>query len=154
MITTKTSATSKVERIPDAAPVAFIDVLRLDGSITEMVARPFEVWLRWQSDLLKVAEPAAMSWLERRRDGTTAALDALQRLARCTDIAEAAAIQRDWVDGMLKRLTSEITAFTEQTVALSQEAVAVTRSATQPAAAPPPPKRRAEREAQNNEAAA
>jgi hypothetical protein len=155
MMTTKTTAaTAKVQHFADALPPPLSDVLRLDGSITEMMTRPFEALLRWQGDLLKAVEPAAMGWLERRRDGTAAALDALQKLARCTDLADAAAIQRDWLDGALKRMSAEVTALTEQTMALSQEAAAVVRSAAQPPAAAPAPRRRAaERETQSEAAA-
>ena len=74
---------------------------------------------------------------------------------RCTDLGEAASIQRDWVDGTIKRLNSDIAALTEQTMVLSQEAVAVTRYAIQPPAeAQPSPKRRAVEKETQIEAAA
>jgi len=110
------------------------DLMRLDGSMTQMMTRPLEICLRWQADLLKAAEPLTADWLERRREGTNAALDALERLARCTDLAEAASIQRDWFDGATKRLNSDIGALTAQAVALSEEAVVATRNAAQSSA--------------------
>jgi len=134
-MTTKTPAsTSRVERIADASAPPLVDLLRLDGSITQMMARPFEMWLRWHNDMLKAVEPVTLGWLERRREGAGAALEALEKMVRCTDVGEAASIQREWVDGAIKRLTSDIATLTEQTMALSQEAVAVARHATQPAA--------------------
>jgi len=155
-MTTKTSAaTSRVERITDAPTAPLVDILRLDGSITQMVTRPFEIWLRWHHDLLKAAEPVTMGWLERRRDSIDAALAALEKLVRCTDLGEAATIQRDWIDGAIKRLNSDIASLTEQTVALSQEAAAVTRYAIQPPAeAQPSSKRRAVEKDTQIEAAA
>jgi hypothetical protein len=155
-MTTKTSgATSRVERITESPAAPLVDILRFDGSITQMMARPFEIWLRWHHDLLKAAEPVTMGWWERRRESTGAALEALEKLVRCTDLGEAASIQRDWVDGTIKRLNSDIAALTEQTMALSQEAVAVTRYAIQPPAeAQPSPKRRAVEKETHIEAAA
>ena len=155
-MTTKTSAaTSRVERITESAVAPLVDILRLDGSVTQMMARPFEIWLRWHNDLLKAVEPVTVGWLERRRESAGAALEALEKLVRCTDLGEAASIQRDWIDGAVKRLNSDIAALTEQTMALSQEAVAVTRYATQPLAeARPSSKRRAVDKENRVEAAA
>jgi hypothetical protein len=155
-MTTKTSAaTSRVERITDVPITPLVDILRLDGSITQVMTRPFEIWLRWHQDLLKAAEPVTIGWLERRRESTDAALAALEKLVRCTDLGEAASIQREWIDGAVKRLNSDITSLTEQTVALSQEAVAVTRYAIQPLAeAQPSSKRRAVEKETQIEAAA
>jgi Phasin protein len=155
-MTTKTSAaTSRVERITESAIAPLVDILRLDGSVTQMMARPFEIWLRWHNDLLKAVEPVTVGWLERRRESAGAALEALEKLVRCTDLGEAASIQRDWIDGAVKRLNSDIAALTEQTMALSQEAVAVTRYATQPLAeAQPSSKRRAVDKENRIEAAA
>jgi len=155
-MTTKTSAaTSRVERITESAVAPLVDILRLDGSVTQMMARPFEIWLRWHNDLLKAVEPVTVGWLERRRESAGAALEALEKLVRCTDLGEAASIQRDWIDGAVKRLNSDIAALTEQTMALSQEAVAVTRYATQPLAeAQPSSKRRAVDKENRVEAAA
>jgi phasin protein len=155
-MTTKTSAaTSRVERITESAIAPLVEILRLDGSVTQMMARPFEIWLRWHNDLLKAVEPVTVSWLERRRESAGAALEALEKLVRCTDLGEAASIQRDWIDGAVKRLNSDIAALTEQTMAFSQEAVAVTRYATQPLAeAHPSSKRRAVDKENRIEAAA
>jgi hypothetical protein len=155
-MTTKTSAaTSRVERITESAIAPLVDILRLDGSVTQMMARPFEIWLRWHNDLLKAVEPVTVGWLERRRESAGAALEALEKLVRCTDLGEAASIQRDWIDGAVKRLNSDIAALTEQTMALSQEAVAVTRYATQPLGeAQPSSKRRAVDKENRIEAAA
>jgi hypothetical protein len=144
-MTTKTSAaTSRVERITETPTAPLVDILRLDGSITQMMTRPIEIWLRWHHDLLKAVEPATMGWLERRRQSAGAAFEALEKLVRCTDLGEAASIERDWIDGAIKRFNSDIAAAAERTVTLSQEALAVTRLVTQPLAeAHPSTKRRA-----------
>jgi hypothetical protein len=155
MTTKSSAATSRVERITESAIAPLVDILRLDGSVTQMMARPFEIWLRWHNDLLKAVEPVTVGWLERRRESAGAALEALEKLVRCTDLGEAASIQRDWIDGAVKRLNSDIAALTEQTMALSQEAVAVTRYATQPLGeAQPSSKRRAVDKENRIEAAA
>jgi len=131
MTTKPPTTTSRVERIARAPTAPLVDALRFDGSIVQMMARPVEIWLHWHNDLLKAVEPATLGWLQRRRDGVDAALAALERLARCADLGEAASIQSDWIDGAIKRLNSDMAALTEQAITLSQEAATVTRSVTQ-----------------------
>jgi hypothetical protein len=124
--------TLKTERALNTAEGYFADLMRFDGSIAQLVTRPLEICLRLQADLLKSAQPLTMDWLERRREGTDAALEALYKLTRCTDLAEAASVQREWFDGAVKRLNSDVAALTEQLIARSEEAVAATRNAAQP----------------------
>ena len=75
--------TPKAERPSRAPETYFADLMRFDGSLTQMIARPLEAWLRWQADLLKAAQPLTADWFERRREGTDAALAALEKLTRC-----------------------------------------------------------------------
>lgn len=94
------------------------------GSVAEMIARPLEIWLRWQVDVVKAAEPVTSSWLERRREAAAATLEAVEQLATCrpTDFGRAAEIQRDWLDGAMKRWNMDMEAWTTQAATLSQEA--------------------------------
>jgi hypothetical protein len=124
----KTSAEPRPSRAPETY---FTDLMRFDGSLLQMFARPLQVCLRLQADLLRATEPFSAEWLERRREGVDAALEALEKLTRCTDLAEAASVQRAWFDGTIKRLNSDIEAMTAHVTALSGEAVAAARSATQ-----------------------
>ncbi len=102
-----------------------------DGSITRMIRWPVEAWLRCQAGMLKATEPAATGWFERRREGANAVLSTFEKLAKCSDLQEAVSIQRDWFEGTLRRLDSDLHAIADQAVALSQEAMAVTRYAAQ-----------------------
>lgn len=156
MATRTAKATTKVERTADAANTQLVDYGSIAtqlvgyGTIAQMMARPFEIWLRWQADMLKAAEPVTTGWLERRREGTEAALEAIEKLAACRDLSEAASIHSDWLDGAMKRLNSDIEVLTEQAMAMSREAFTASRNATQTSseAHTSPPHRAAEREPQ------
>jgi hypothetical protein len=105
-----------------------------DGSVARMLSWPVEAWLRAQAGILKASEPVASGWLERRRAAATATLDTLERLANCRDFNEAAAIQRGWFEESMKRLDSDLDAFTDQALAVSREAMSATRYAAQTSA--------------------
>jgi Phasin protein len=107
------------------------DLPLFDGSVTRMMGWPIEVWLRCQAGMLKVAQPAASGWIARRRDAATATLDTFEKLASCNDLQEVAALQRVWFEESMKRLDSDLHAFADQAVALSQEAMSATRDAAQ-----------------------
>lgn len=103
----------------------------LDISITRMIGWPVEAWLRCQAGMLKAAEPAATGWIERRREGANAVFSTFEKLAKCGDLQEAVSIHRDWFEGTMRRLDSDLHAFADQAVALSHEAMAATRYAAQ-----------------------
>lgn len=103
----------------------------LDISITRLIGWPVEAWLRCQAGMLKAAEPTATGWIERRREGANAAFSTFEKLAKCSDLQEAVSIHRDWFEGTMRRLDSDLHAFADQAVALSHEAMAATRYAAQ-----------------------
>jgi hypothetical protein len=103
----------------------------LNGSITRIIGWPVEAWLRCQEGVLKATEPAATGWIERRREGANAVFSTFEKLARCGDLQEAVSIQRDWLEGTMRRLDSDLHALADQAVALSHEAVAATRYVAQ-----------------------
>lgn len=123
----KTKQPSSVAYTPSAAS-ATQDLRSLD---VPSIAWPLEQWFQFQADLFKIADPGFTDWLSRRREGTTAVLQTLQRLAGCSDFGEAMAIQSDWIDGAMKRLELDAQAIVEQTLALSQCATGATREAAQ-----------------------
>jgi len=149
-MTSKTAPT-RPEAEHAADPPPLFDVLGLDSSLANMATRPLEIWLRWQADILRAVEPASVAWLERRREGAATALEALEKLARCADLTEAAAVQRDWLDGAVRRLRADVAALTDQTLLLSQETVAALEAPKPP---PAPAKRRTSEKAASIEAAA
>lgn len=103
----------------------------LDGSFARAMGWPVEAWLRCHAGILKAVEPAATGWIERRREAATSALDAFEKLATCSDLQEVATILRDWLDGTIQRLDSDLHALADHAVALSHEAMAATRYAAQ-----------------------
>lgn len=111
---------------PGLEPPAF------DGSsMTRLMVWPVETWLRCQAGMLKAVQPAASGWIARRREGATAVLNTVEKLAKCNDLQEAASIHRDWIEGTLQRLDSDFHALADHAVALSHEAMAATRDAAQ-----------------------
>ncbi|HEV2549585.1 MAG TPA: hypothetical protein VGU20_19875 [Stellaceae bacterium] len=107
------------------------DLTCFDGSMARLWTRPAEACLRWQADMLKAAEPITMDWYKRQRVATGEALFAIEKLSRCNDLSEAASIQREWFDGALTRLITNLETLAEQTKFLSREAVTATRDAVQ-----------------------
>ncbi len=83
-----------------------------NGEAMRLAVWPMELWLQWQADLLKSAAPALADWVARRREGTEAALHALERLCTCEDIADASKIQSEWIEGETKRLETDMRALT------------------------------------------
>lgn len=102
-----------------------------DASITRVMGWPVEVWLRCQAGMLKAAEPVATGWIERRREAASAAFDAFEKLAGCSNLQEVASIQRDWLEGAMRRLDTDLHAFADHAVALSHEAMSATRYAAE-----------------------
>ncbi|HEV2546102.1 MAG TPA: phasin family protein [Stellaceae bacterium] len=121
--------------------------------MTQIWTRPLEACLRWQAEMLKAAEPMAMAWFERQLEATHMTLDTVERLSHCSDLGEAANIQREWFDGTVKRLTAELAKFTEQATSLSREAVSATREVMHPAAETAPKVSTGHKEAQVDAAA-
>ena len=100
-----------------------------DESVARIVSGPFEAWLRCQAGILRAAQPATAGWIERRRAGATAMLDAIERLALCKDWEEAAAIHRRWIEDSMKRFDIELHAFSDHALAIAEETMSATRDA-------------------------
>jgi hypothetical protein len=121
------------ERVESAAE-AVSQLPFFDGSVARMLSWPVEAWLRAQAGILQASQPVATGWIERRRDAATATLETLERLANCSDLKEAASIQRSWFEDSMKRLDSDLHAFADQALAVSREAMSATRYAAQTSA--------------------
>jgi len=119
------------EREISNSPAPSLNPPSFDGSITRVIGWPVEAWLRCQEAVLKATEPAATGWIERRREGANAVLSTFEKLAKCGDLQEVASIHRDWLEGTMRRLDSDLHALADQAVALSHEAVAATRYVAQ-----------------------
>jgi hypothetical protein len=83
-----------------------------NGEAMRFAVWPMELWLQWQADLLTSAAPAFADWMARRREGTEAALHALERLCACEDMADASRIQSEWIEGETKRLETDMRVLT------------------------------------------
>jgi hypothetical protein len=119
---------SKVKQRPSAAQARS---LTADPQNLLSLAWPLEHLLHLQAELLKAAEPSLNGWLDRRREGTTAVLQACEKLAACRDFGEALSIQSEWIDSAMKRLDRDVQALTEHALTVSQCTVGATRQAAQ-----------------------
>lgn len=104
----RTQATAGAERNPAGFPL----FNGFNGQAMRLAIWPVELWLQWQADMLKAAAPAMADWVARRREGTEAALQALERLCACADVADASKIQTEWIEGETKRLETDMRALT------------------------------------------
>ncbi len=100
-----------------------------NGQTMQTAVQPLEVWLRWQAGLLKTAAPAVVEWMERRREGTEAVCEALERLTGCEDVASATEVQREWAEGAVKRLEADFRALGGQVFSWPQNIAKSGRSA-------------------------
>src|ERR1041384_538025 len=91
---------------------------------------PIEHWLQFQADLLRAAESNLVGWIDRRCEGTSAALSSLVRLSTSHDMGEAVAIHSDYLDGVMKRLDRDFQSAADHALAVSR----CTSGATQHAA--------------------
>ena len=92
---------------------------------------PVEQWLQFQAELLKATTPGLTDWLNRRFEGLTAALQAVEKLATCREIGEAVAIHAEWLDGTIKRLDLDSQGLIAQALAVSQCTAGATRQIAQ-----------------------
>ncbi len=107
-----------------------------NGQAMRLAVWPIELWLQWQADMLKAAAPATAHWIARRREGTEAALHALERLIACEDVEDASKIQGEWIEGETKRLESDVRALSGQALLWSRETGKAARHAGQTAREP------------------
>ncbi len=105
--------------------------MSMDPGMLRMMTWPTEYWLRLQGDLLRATGPAISTWLDRRRDGTTAALDTLERLVACHDLTEAASVQQEWIEGAVSRLESDFRALTDNVQVVTRETTKAAQHAAQ-----------------------
>jgi len=123
--------TTKTRRAEPTAVKTPNDALQADPSMAEMIGWPIDAWLRCQAAALDAAQAVAAGWIERRREAATAALDTFARLSQCSDLQEAAAIHREWIEGTMKRLDADLHAIADHAIAVTNEAVSATRFAAQ-----------------------
>jgi hypothetical protein len=92
-----------------------------NGGAVHWVVWPMQLWLQWQADVLKAMAPRTTDWMKRRREGTEAALRALEQLCACHNVAEASKVQNEWFEDEAKRLESDVRALSDSALLFSRE---------------------------------
>jgi hypothetical protein len=100
-----------------------------NGTAMRWAFWPMQLWLQWQADMLKAVAPTTADWITRRREGTEAALHALEQLCACHNVADASKVQNEWIEDEAKRLESDMRAFSDSAVLFSREAAKTSRPA-------------------------
>jgi hypothetical protein len=97
------------ERVPrGASEFTFFDGFNtFNSQAMRFFTWPVEMWLQWEAELLRAAQPAASDWLTRRREGVESALAALERLCAAERAEEATRIQSEWFEDERKRLDAD-----------------------------------------------
>ncbi len=108
---------------------AFPFLPEFNGAAMQWAVWPMQLWLQWQADMLKAVAPTATDWMTRRREGTEAALHALERLCACHNVGEASTVQKEWIEDETKRLESDIRALSNSTLLWSRESAKTSRPA-------------------------
>ncbi len=101
-----------------------------NGGPMQWAVWPMQLWLQWQADVLKAMAPQTSDWMKRRREGTEAALHALEQLCACHNVAEASKVQNEWFEDEAKRLESDVRALGDSALLFSRETAKSGRPAT------------------------
>ena len=101
-----------------------------NGPAMQWAFWPMQLWLQWQADVLKAVAPQTTDWMKRRREGTEAALHALEQLCACHNVAEASKVQNEWFEDEAKRLEKDMRALGDSTLLFSREPPKTGRPAT------------------------
>mgnify|MGYP003393665302 CR=1 FL=1 len=103
-----------------------------DAEMRAMARQQAESFWRAQERALDHLDSMTKDWLNRRRQGTQAALDAAHKLCGCKDPSEASSVYGAWMTGSAERMADDARAFSERMMKLMQDLAE--------AAAPPPAK--------------
>ena len=103
--------------------------LALDNKdIRALAKNQAESFWKVQTRLLDQYETLAQDLVDRRRQGTEAALNTAQRLCSCSDVAEANSVCNDWMVGSVERMVADSRALGELSMRLFQEAMGSVQS--------------------------
>lgn len=90
------------------------------GLLTQMPER----WLDTCQGLLGASQAVTDRWLTSRSQQLQSTLEAWGKLARCTELGEAARIQQEWLQQSTERLAAELAGYQEPLSAAAQQAFA------------------------------
>lgn len=98
--------------------------LALDNKdVRALASTQAEAFWKAQARILDQYDTLAQELVDRRRQGTDAALNTAQRICGCADVAEANAVCNDWVVGSIERMIADSRALGEMSLRLFQEAM-------------------------------
>jgi hypothetical protein len=121
----------KVSKVKQHSTVPTGTMTTAESDGLPSLAWPLEHWLQFQADLFRAAQPALLGWVDRRCEGSEAALQAFAGLATCQDLGQAMSIQSEWLSASMKRLESDLQAAAEQALAVGQCTTGATQRAAQ-----------------------
>lgn len=113
--------------------------VRQDRSGVDMLAgfamntallRQMEMLLQAQCTMLERMEPVMTGWLQRRREGASAAVVACHRMAEAPDPKAAIDVLQDWMSSQSARLNADLNAWRDAASDISGSTFQALRTAT------------------------
>jgi Phasin protein len=92
-----------------------------DAEVRRVALQQAETFWRAQERALDHLDTMIQEWLNRRRQGTQAALEAAQKLCGCKDPNEASSVYGAWMTGSAERLADDARAFSERMMRMMQD---------------------------------
>lgn len=77
-------------------------------NVPEAVQAQSQAWFERQAEFVEHTQQMMAGWMKRRHEGIEAWLRAVQELNGCRDLASAAGICNDWLDGSMRRMMSDM----------------------------------------------
>ena len=100
----------------------FFATLTENMALPQTVAEQADGMLKAQSELLSGMEAITRDWLQRRREANEVAIRAAERICSSGDPGEMLVAYFDWLGGSLRRLTDDMSSFSEKAFAVTATA--------------------------------
>ncbi|MGE5268742.1 MAG: phasin family protein [Thiohalocapsa sp.] len=107
--------------------------------VAAAMLREAEAWARTQGELLTGFEAIWAAWMKRQSEAVDATAQTLRRMLDCRSAVEVVQLQQQWVAEALRRATVDFGSAAQDTVAMTQRAVAADRFNRPPAQPAPQP---------------
>lgn len=88
--------------------------------MASVMPKATDLWLETQSKLFEHVDEVARRWLDRRREALDATKHSMEEMRRSSDVGDLMRIQQEWVVGVMRRMTADITELTGAALTFTQ----------------------------------
>jgi len=96
----------------------------LSDSLGDIFAQSVDLWFTMQAKSLANVDALTHAWLHRRQEGVAAIHEAIEQMVACQSPAEILQIQQDWLAGVCRRATEDVTALNNGIASMTKETTA------------------------------